>query len=167
MRSVNDWIDTTRAAFAEGIPNGWILGWDRARFAEEIAACARPWKFFNATSFDYARCNKNEIDCRDIDYATEATSYHVLTVLVSFVVNTFITHWTCYTKGGRSGATVPRPEDRTLNTLEDAIVLVLEGKGLERMPADIYRTRMDGILLELSEPDEVTIGKCCFEDFDG
>ena len=162
MRSVDDWTAATRGAFDTGIPNGWELEWDRARFEKEVAARARPWKCFNATSFDYARCNKYEIEC-----GSEATGHYVLTILVSFVVDSYIAHWTHYTERGRAGVVVTGPGERALGTVEQAVISFLEGEGFEEMPADIYRTKVEGIALELSEPDEVTIGKCCFEDFDG
>jgi hypothetical protein len=162
VQGIDDWAAVTRRAFANGIPNGWTLGWDRTRFEKEIVGLAKPWKCFNSTSFDYARCNKYEIEFKE-----RPDSYYVLTILVSFVVNAYVAFWTHYTEGGRSGVVDRRPKNQTRAAVEDAIISILENRSFKEMPDDIYRAKIEGIPLELSEPGDVTIGKCCFEDFDG
>ena len=153
----------TRATFAVGVPNGWVLGWNRVRFEKELAALACPFSCLNATSFDYARCNRYEIECR----TDGASSYLMLTVLISFVVDVFSTHWTRYEKGGRSGTVVATPNDSSFTGLEGRIAEMLRSKGFRRLPDDLYNAKIVGIELELSDPGDVTLGKCLFEDSDG
>ena len=51
-------------AFERGIPNGWILHWDENRFFDQISEIVRPYPLINYTTFDYAFCNRFEMDCR-------------------------------------------------------------------------------------------------------
>ena len=163
MTEREELVAATKATFATGVPNGWVLGWNRARFETEIAALARPFSCFNATSFDYARCNRYEIECRTEGEPT----YLMLTVLISFILDVFSTHWTRYENSSRFGSVVPTPNDTPLSVLEVRIAEMLRARDFRRISDELYAMKIGGIELELSDPGGVTLGKCLFEDSNG
>lgn len=160
MRDATGWIEATRKAFERGVPNGWLLGWDRSRFGEELAVYSRPWPCFNATSFDYARCNRYEIECR----GDEGGRFAVLSVLVSFVVDAYVMYWTVHEEGRARVCQAPQ-EPWVPSGIVGSMKGFLESSGFQEMSGATYAMPMDNIALELSDPDDVTLGKCCFEDF--
>lgn len=149
-----------REAFSDGPPNGWLLGWAEDRGFREFAQVVAPHKAANNTSFDYAFCNHF-----DVRMALDDAKYAVLTVLTSFVADVFSMHWTLYGPGGRGGQVVNDvPRGRALEaTVQDW----LAGRGFVSLPDRLGDVVLDGLELELSGEENVTLAKCVFQDFEG
>ena len=150
-----------RERFSSGVPNGWALDWDRHRLESVVAIAAEPFECSNATSFDYARCNTYEVRV-----PVDEDSWLTLTANISFVDDYYSMHWTRYEQGGRSGA-VTEPMDESLVDLSARVGNSLVAQGFAELPAEWEAAPLPGVELELSEDDDVTVGKCLFHDFDG
>ncbi|MEL6340959.1 MAG: hypothetical protein AAFQ65_13700 [Myxococcota bacterium] len=157
------WQAEVYDAFKDGAPNGWLIGWDRDRLLNEVRDIARLADgCINATSFDYARCNRFELRI-----GAEDRQHWVLTVRVSFVIDAYSLHWTEYGPGDKSGRVVDGLDNKRTGTLENETRSILAGRGFAELPATWSALPMTGIALELSDPEDVTLGKCVFEDYDG
>jgi hypothetical protein len=150
-----------RTAFADGPPNGWLLGWPEDRGFDEFSRMAAPHKPTNHTSFDYAFCNHFDVRVDEPD----ANGYVVLTLLMSFVADVFSLHWTAYQPGGQGGRVVS--EYPKASSLETRVRSWLAEKGFMSIPDDLFNMELPGVALELSGSQNVTLGKCLFRDHEG
>ncbi len=160
MKENLDLISVLQASFASGLPNGWQLGWDRERFGADLKRIAGDRRVINVTSFDYSRCNSYEIECSNVG------NQLVLTVRISFVRDLFILHWTQYSPNRRSGQVVQEIPDACAE-IEGSVAEFLHCENFRRVPDDLYEQHVPNVELELSEPGDVTVGKCLFDDYDG
>lgn len=158
--SLSEIIDEVCRQFSDSPPNGWLLGWDESRCYELIHAAAAPCETTNNTSFDYNFCNL---------FISKATGrdecYWTLTVRLSFIVPAYSMHWTQYEKSGEAFVIQEAPNDYT--QIESKIRAAIENAGFFELPRDWYEQELQGIELELSGTENVTLGKCLFQDYDG
>ena len=155
------WVERVEAAFAEGPPNGWLLGWDEKRFERDLRQLADSAPVFNATSFDYAFCNKYEVEIRE----TSGEVYWILTIRISYIVDAYTLHWTEY-RTTETGRVVGTPSIEACRRTESAVLQFLSQVGCSDVSDNWYRHRIPGIRLELGGT-EATLGKCLFEDYEG
>ena len=82
------------------------------------------------------------------------------------MLDLFVTHWTQYDPQRRDGRVVQKVPVSCIQ-LEEDIARFLNRKRFRRIPDRIYDTHVPNVTLELSEPSDVTVGKCLFDDYDG
>jgi len=156
------WVETIKGAFRDGPPNGWILGWPEKRHAEALARLTAPGEFFNKTSFDYWFCNTYEVY-----YPNSSVSNVKLTIQISFIVDAFEVYWDTYIKGA---AVKPHGQvsiDDLKIDITQNVCSYLESQGFVQVPDEWDGLKIPDVKLELSEPEDVTLNKCLFRDFDG
>ncbi len=151
-------IPHIQRVFSAGPPNGWLLGWDENRGFDELKAVAAPWVVANCTSFDYSFCNWFEVEFDLRPFGKRVT----LTVEVSFIADYYSVHWTEYSGDGRSRVVADVPQ---VSDVRARIVAWLERRGFVPVPDGLSSQTVPGVVLELSEPDLVNVGKCLFADF--
>jgi hypothetical protein len=156
--SLKEILQQVQLAFRDGPPNGWILDWDLHRYFSEIEEAAAPYPVINYTSFDYSYCNHYQI------HDDSEGCHFFLTILVSFITPVYSMHWTRLRN--QTGAVVLRPPAQYA-TLENKIAAKLKDLGLMDFPLDWSEMKVEGVHLELSEPEDATLGKFLFRDFDG
>jgi hypothetical protein len=156
-------LETVRKAFAAGPPNGWLLGWLVDRHFSGFAQAASPVKARNVTTFDYAFCNHFEARINGLTGGRFAT----LTVMLSFIADVYVLHWTLYESDGRTGQVVAAAPSEEAAALQGRIKHWLAKVGFLPLPDSWHELRLDGIELELSGARNVTLGKCLFRDYDG
>lgn len=122
----------------------------------------RPHPASNCTSFDYSYCNDFEVR-----FGTPQEGATILTVWLSFVAPAASMHWTRYEPGMKAGEVVAETGNAEAERVAAAIARWIEEIGFELVSAATYGARVVGVELELSDPSEVTVGKCLFRDFDG
>ena len=147
-----------RRQFRDGPPNGWLLGWDLNRYFSEITEAAAPYPVFNYTSFDYNYCNNYQIH---VD--SEGCKFF-LHVLVSYIAPVYSLHWTRLRN--QTYAPVLKPPIRYA-FLENQIAAKLKDLGLMDFPSAWSEVKVEGVGLELSEPEDARLEKFLFRDFDG
>ena len=153
-----DLIPRIQRVFADGPPNGWLLGWDENRGFVELKRVAYPWLVENCTSFDYAFCNWFDIACR-ID--SDSNEY-ILGVFTSFIADYYQLFWTRLDRGRKRAEVVPEVVE--MSGVHAAVVEWLHRRGFSSVPPEFDGRIVPGVELELSEPDEVTVDKCLFRD---
>ena len=160
--SLEEILQQVQLAFRDGPPNGWILGWDLNRYFSEIEGAAAPYPVINYTSFDYSYCNNYQI------HDDSERCHFFLTVLVSFITPVYSLHWTGLRN--QTGAVVLRPPAQYA-ALENKIAAKLKDLGLMDFPPDWSEVKVEGVHLELSEPEDAGLGKFLFGismgDFEG
>lgn len=162
MRTENDWIQAIRAAHANGLPNGWLLGWDPVRHFAGFTEVVKPHTPSNLTGFDYAFCNHFSVGLGAVQ---EGSS--LLTVWLSFIAPAASMHWTEYEPGMKTGRVVSENADSEAERVAGRVERWIEEIGFELIPDSVQETKVSGIELELSDAADVTVGKCLFLDFDG
>ena len=160
--SLSDLRDRVRAAFIKGQPNGWLSGWATDRHFSQFAQLVSPYMAVNVTSFDYAACNRFEVRTTVLPDGRYAT----LSVLLSFLADMYVLHWTIYDVDGTTGHVLGAPPSVDDENLQQMVERWLANLAFTRMPDDWYNTEID-VHLELSGDRHVTLGKCLFQDFDG
>lgn len=88
------------------------------------------------------------------------------TFQISFISNVFQIYWTKYIKHGKTGKVIESPENNASKKWEQKVREFIKQKGFEECLTEWYNLPIDGIQLELSEKDEVTVGKCLFVDYE-
>lgn len=156
-------LETVRRAFASGPPNGWLLGWPVDRHFPDFARIASPVRTQNLTTFDYAFCNHF---VARIDGLAEGR-FATLTVLLSFIADVYVLHWTRYDRDGRTGKVVAAAPSEKAEALQLHVERWAAEIGFEPLPDRWYDVRVEGIELELSGASNVTLGKCLFQDHGG
>lgn len=159
--SLKTMIDGLRQQFSEQPPNGWLLGWDRDRYFTLVKNTCEPFVVTNATSFDYAFCNRFEVGFEE----PRGEGFLALTVRISFVFPIFALHWTKY-KSKTLGAVVTQVAGEH-RELEERVRRALESIGLNELPNEWSEEKVEGVELDLSDANNVTISKCLFEDYTG
>jgi hypothetical protein len=156
-------LERVRQAFASRPPNGWLLGWSVDRHFSGFARIASPVQTQNATTFDYAFCNHFEAR---ID-GPAGGRFATLTVLLSFIADVYVLHWTLYDRDGRTGQVVAAAPSEKAEALQLRVERWAAQIGFEPLPNGWYDVRVEGVELELSGASNVTLGKCLFQDYDG
>ena len=153
-------IEDIRRAFKQGIPNGTILGWDRERFYTDLLSLTRRGTVVNETDFNYARCNTYHFY-----YPKELSKVNeTATLEISFISNVYLMYWGKYLKHSPTERRIREPEFTESKDWGKAVKEFLKQRGFEEFLIEWYNLPIDGIELELSEKDEVTIGKCLFDE---
>jgi len=147
-------------AFAHGPPNGWLLDWDARRYQELVEKSVRPYAVTNHTSFDYSFCN-----CYRVEITSDNDeSRWILECNISFIADLFVWHCTYYPPNSIEGVVVENPPITQIERITNNLVTALRSVGLKSLPDDWYDARVEGVTLELSDPEHVTASKCLFHD---
>ncbi|MCA9280080.1 MAG: hypothetical protein H6815_12470 [Phycisphaeraceae bacterium] len=154
-------VNDIRTQYRERPPNGWLLGWERERYLLLVQEACAPHAVVNATSFDYAFCNRYEVNLSEGD----AGIFYMLAVRLSFIAPVFSLHWTRYESQTKGSVVSSVPSD--CSQLEEKLRKTLERAGLTGLPDEWFEQEVSGVELELSGTSNVTIGKCLFEDYEG
>lgn len=161
MNLPNDWIKIARRCFANGCPNGALLGWDTERFFQELKSICPNQHVRNLTDFNYSYCNKYEIVPIQLP---ESERLFEATVSFSFICNAFSFHWTSYSIDKKRGKVVAdsclplgidNPRQQISKFAKESGFYEIEGPWMD--------LEIEGIELELA--DTATLGKCLFDDF--
>lgn len=158
---LDSWIAEVKKLFSDGPPDGTALGWDQHRFELQVRDFAKPFRYFNRTSFDYKNCNTYQIA---VDLPEE--DRWLLLVQISFVVDAYIIWWTHYKPTGETEVGQVHPDAR-IQAMGDNLRDYFDGQGFKEVPMDWYRTKLPDVTLQMSSPESVTLGKCLFEDHAG
>lgn len=146
--------------FHEGPPNGWLLKWNESRYFALVSDAAAPHRTTNHTSFDYGFCNWFEVR---ID-GNSHHGYWTLTIKLSFIIPAYCFHWTQYENSTQG--TVIHAAPAGYQMLEDKVRIAVENAGFFAISAQWYDVELEGVELELSSTEHVTLGKCLFTDHD-
>lgn len=153
-------IKEIHSTFNNGIPNGMLLGWDEERFYTELLNLSQNGKIVNATDFNYSFCNTYYFY-----YPPERSKVNEkATLQISFISNVFQIYWGKYLKHSSIERRIQEPEYAESKDWEKNVKAFMKQRGFEEFLDELYNLPIDGIELELSEKDEVTIGKCLFEE---
>jgi len=152
-------VAQVREQFREEVPNGWLLGWDLNRGHAAIREATAPYRASNLTSFDYSFCNWYEVKVRN------GYQKWLLTVKISFIVSVFSLYWTRYKSSVEGFVMIADSDER--RRLENRVRTAVSGLGYCEIDSAWLNLKVDGVSLELSDPEDVTLGKCLFCDFDG
>lgn len=158
MDSLSELIRRIQHEFRDGPPNGWLLNWPLVRF-KELRLVVAPHELENWTSFDYSFCNRFEVRIPN-----KGKSFYLLTILTSYVANFYSLHWTFY-KDGKKGKVVS-VDDSALIDLASRVREFLISQGMRELPLEWDLAEVPGVELELAGCDNVTVGKCLFDDSD-
>ena len=158
---LSSWIKSVEDQFAGGPPDGAALEWDRHRFELQVRDFAKPFKYYNRTSFDNKYCNTYQVA---IDRPEE--DRWLLLVQVSFIVDAYIMWWTHYLPTGRTQVGQVHP-DNDIQGISENMRAFLNGQAFIEVPMDWYRTKLPQVELQISKPEDVILGKCLFEDHSG
>jgi hypothetical protein len=149
-------------AFKNGVPNGSLLGWDYERFWQNLIKLTEIGEVLNVTDFNYGFCNtyfyyypSKKIKC-----------YEMATFEISFVSDVFQIYWTKYSDYGKSGNVIESPENDESKEWEKRVRNFIQQKGFEECLTEWYNLPIEGVELELSGKDQVTLGKCLFVDYE-
>ena len=152
-------LRTIAELFRDGPPNGWLLGWDVDRFANQVSELSGDGEFENVTSFDYSFCNSFEVTFRQT-----SDEFVVLTVRVSFVADYFSMHWTQYSSSGKHGVVVDDVDFDGAARVAQDIRAFLRSMGYQEFPTSWDSIAVPEAVLELSE-EPATLSKCLFDDY--
>jgi len=160
--TINDYvIKEIQSAFKDGIPNARLLGWDEERFYTDLINLSRSGKIVNATDFNYSFCNTYYYHY----YPSEQSKAHEkATLQISFVSNVFQIYWDKFLKHSSVARRILEPENTESKDWEKAVKGFMKQSGFEEFLIEWYNLPIDGIELELSKKDEVTLGKCLFDE---
>lgn len=154
-------IKDIQMAFKDGVPNGILLGWDEDRFYQDLLILTQRGEIVNRTDFNYSFCNTYYYHHSNKHSKTQEKA----TLQISFVSNVFQIYWDKSLKHSSSMARrIKEPENNESKEWEKAVKGFMKQRGFEEFLIDWYNLPIDGIELELSEKDEVTVGKCLFEE---
>lgn len=112
------------------------------------------------TTFDHAFCNDFHITVS----GEVAHSKWLMQVHVSFIVDAFVGFWTYYPPNSCKGVVVDSPLNESLLLIDQRIKTRLCDAGFWELPDEWYDIQIDGIELELSGFENVTVSKCLFHD---
>lgn len=157
--TLDEIIRIIRSRFHDGPPNGWLLCWDETRYFALVSDAATPYPTINYTSFDYGFCNWFEVRI-DSDHR-----YWTFTIKLSFIAPVYCVHWTQYESPSQGAVISAAPLGH--QAVEDNVRTAVERAGFFELPTEWYDQQVQGIELELSGTENVTIGKCLFSDYDG
>ncbi len=156
------WIAEIRRQFQTAPPSGWELHWDADRFYDDLKEIlGGNYKLCNCTNFDYSFCNSYELTVEN----KNGNEKWILAIKVSFIVDAYSLHWTYYPRNKQAYVLMDQ-KDAQLQNIEDKIVSFLGSKGFSDVSHKVYNMKLEDVSLELSDPDEVTVGKCLFDDFE-
>ena len=149
---LNEYINKVKTTFAQGIPSGFLLHWDKERFHAEISEIVQPMRIQNETDFNYAFCNRYSI------YDTD--SEHYIGLWISFVTDVYSLS---LLKKNRISNIESAPKPYLHEKFEE-IQQFLTSKNFSAFPASWDDVIVPDISLALSEV--ATLNKCLFEDYD-
>ncbi|VTR93352.1 unnamed protein product [Gemmata massiliana] len=155
--SLSEIVDQVQGQFRNGVPNGWLLGWKLDRGYATINESIAPHKAANMTTFDYCFCNYYELMIGN-DYPKFA-----LAIRISFIVPAYSLHWTRY--DSEHSGVVTRDIPVAAVHIENKIRSTIDGLGYFELPSDWHDKEINDVILELSDTDSVTLGKCLFCDY--
>ncbi len=159
---LNSIINNIRDAFKNGVPNGSLQGWDFERFWQELINLTEIGEIVNATDFNYGFCNTYFY----YHPSKKTKNYEMATFEISFVSNVFQIYWTKYSDSGKIGNVIESPENHESKEWEKKVREFIKQKGFEECTTEFYNLPIDGVELELSGKDHVTLGKCLFIDYE-
>lgn len=147
--------------FREGPPNGWQLGWSKARYFGPITAAAAPYRTTNHTSFDYGFCNWYEVH---VD-GSDKERYYIMTIKISFVIPVYCMFWTEH-ENNISGSVIEL-SPKEFKHIEDSVRCAVKKMGFSEISNEWHEIKISGVHLELGGTENATIGKCLFTDYAG
>ncbi len=156
-----DLVAAVQRQFQHSAPNGWLLGWDRNRGFALVCTAAAPHQTTNHSSFDFGFCNWYEV-C--VNGNTDQCFWS-LTIKLSFILPIYCIYWTRYESSIKGSVIDTAPTG--YQVVEDNVRVAVENAGFFELPDDWYERKIDGVELELSGNERVTLGKCLFTDYEG
>lgn len=152
-------LQIIRDKFKNGPPNGYNLAWNENRFWDELKKAVNPHKVINTTSFDYSFCNSYEIE---INSAFSIASRRLI-IHISFIMDVYEVYWTqqAFLKEPQ---VVKSHQNKKDFHIENQIHQLLGSHNFVEVSDALYDTKLTDIKLELSEPENITVGKCLFND---
>lgn len=159
---LNHWITRIRTLFGPEPPSGWLLGWNDERYFDDFAALLKSYgELVNETSFDYSFCNSYVLYVGD----RSNESFESLTISLSFVADAFQLIWSGYRSFGRKGSVFNSQSDFHIE-IENRCRGFAQKLGFIECSPEVFNMPIKGVRLELSGKENVTVGKCLFDDFD-
>ena len=160
MNNLKYILRVIKKRYQYGVPNGVLLKWDRNRFKSNIQKVIGKNYVLeqHTTDFDYEFCNSYSIKI-DINLYI-----YCLNLNISFIGDFYEINWSSMKKRTKQIKHSIRINNFELINIENIIDNFFKKRGFIKISDDIYNIKIEGIELELSELDEVTIGKCLFND---
>ncbi len=162
MESIEQVVEMVRRRFELGYPNGFLLGWNRARYQRELERATRPWSVTNCTDFNYSFCNTFHIDRCD-NRRDLSPVQKTIVLRMSFIVDAYSLHVIRRTRAGSCG-TVPTSKWCELMPIINRIRSFAEENGFWEIDDRRYAIVVEGVSLELARVP--TLGKCLFDDYE-
>ncbi len=160
MITQNEIIQQVQSLYKNGIPNGILLGWDTARFHNQLTSLFERLIILNETDFNYSFCNSYTIELGK----DSGDNVYILTLKASFIVNAYTIHVTKYSSNKRVGKVIQ--EDHLLQYTKyiERARSFFENQGFIEITSDDMDCAVNDVTLELAE--KPTLGKCLFDDFE-
>lgn len=152
-------VSKIREAFSQGVPNGFLLDWDRERFYSSLVREFKGCRVINDTDFNYSFCNTYELD----GLGSSKEDY-VITIKISFVADAYTVYVTKYWDSRRKGKVVPDELVPEIGCSVSDVKIFFKKMGFEEVDGEMMDVEIPDVQLELAET--ATIGKCLFDDFE-